>query len=147
MLDDSADPPGMECSTSQSPPRVLLVDDETHVLRLLSLKLGGAGFEVGTAVDGASALDAMQQWQPSLVVSDCNMPGLDGVALLRAMADDVRLQRIPVVMLTGRGHTLPDEVRAMPMLVAVERKPFSGRQLLGLVEQLLGPPGERAMAA
>lgn len=137
----------MECSTSESPPRVLLVDDETHVLRLLSLKLGGAGYDVVTATDGLSALAAMRAARPSLVVTDCNMPGLDGVALLRAMGDDGRLQRIPVVMLTGRGHTLPDDVRAMPMLVAVERKPFSGRQLLGLVEQLLGPPGERAMAA
>ncbi len=128
-------------------PRLLLVDDEPHVLRLLSLKLGGAGFEVATAANGALALAQLTACPPALVVSDLNMPVLDGLGLLRAMAADETLRQIPVVMLTGRGHTLPEDALALPFLARVERKPFSGRELLALVQELLDTPGTDALAA
>ncbi len=84
---------------------------------------------------------------PALVVSDLNMPVLDGLGLLHAMAADEALRRIPVVMLTGRGHTLPADALALPFLARVERKPFSGRELLALVQELLAAPAVGSIAA
>ena len=120
------------------PAGVLLADDEPHVLRLLALKLGAAGFVVRTAPDGQAALAEARRQRPALVVTDLNMPRLDGLGLLRAMAADPDLRRVPVVMLTGRGHTLPADALALPSLVHVKRKPFSGREVLGLVQEVLG---------
>ena len=120
-------------------PRVqlLLVDDEPHVLRLLALKLEGAGFAVRTAPDGNAALAEVRREPPALVVTDLNMPGLDGLGLLRALAADAGLCGIPVVMLTGRGHTLPTDALAVPQLARVERKPLSGRDVLAVVREVL----------
>ena len=134
------------CKVPESAAEVLLVDDEPHVVRLLALKLQAAGFAVRTASDGQAALEEVRRERPALVVTDLNMPRLDGLGLLRALAADPQLCDVPVVMLTGRGHTLPADALEIPQLIRVKRKPFSGRDVLALVQDVLGG-GEAAAAA
>ncbi|BAM04959.1 response regulator [Phycisphaera mikurensis] len=137
----------MPADPAATPPLVLLVDDESHILRLLALKLEGAGIAVATACNGAEALAVATQRHPSLIVSDFNMPVLDGAGLVAKLQADPTLHGIPVVLLTGRGHTLPPEALGSPSLVAVKRKPFSGREMLALVQEVLGSPAASGVAA
>ena len=78
--------------------RVLVVDDESLNLKLASLRLGDAGFEVETARNGDEALEKARRSAPDAILSDVLMPGMDGFLLCRAVRADARLARVPVVL-------------------------------------------------
>jgi CheY-like chemotaxis protein len=126
--------------------RILVVDDEAHIVDVVSLKLRNAGLDVVEAADGDEALEALRADDApfDLVVTDLQMPGLSGIALARAMHDDDRLRGIPVLMLTARGHLLRDGEAEQTNIVRIVHKPFSPRALLADVEALLA---ERRRAA
>ena len=92
-----------------APLRILLVDDDAKLRRLLSLRLEALGYAVDTAESAEQALRMLEDVRPALVLSDLRMPGMDGMALLE------RLQALqpglPVIMLTAHGE-IPDAVRA-----------------------------------
>jgi two-component system response regulator MprA len=114
--------------------RVLLVDDNPKLVRLLERGLAYEGFEVRTATTGEAALAAARTWQPHLVLLDIAMPGPDGFEVCRRLrlADDV-----PVVMLTARDEVV-DKVQALNLgaddYVA---KPFDFDELLARVRAVL----------
>ncbi len=81
--------------------RVLVVDDDPLNLELLRLRLGAAGFDVVTAETGEEALNAAVADRPDAVLSDIQMPGMDGWQLRRAFQQDARLARIPVVLISS----------------------------------------------
>ena len=74
-------------STEMSSEFILVVDDESHIQHVVSLKLRNAGWEVETAADGEEALHAMAARRPTLVVTDLQMPYMDGIELCRAMLE------------------------------------------------------------
>ena len=80
---------------------VLVVDDEDSVRELIVEILEAAGFRVSTASDGAEGLERMEADTPELVLSDINMPGMDGLALLREIK--TRWADLPVMMVTAYG--------------------------------------------
>ncbi|MCH8622389.1 sigma 54-interacting transcriptional regulator [Undibacterium sp. TS12] len=116
-------------------PHVLLVDDDTDMLTLISMRLRAAGYRV-TAVDNAEAALAMLAVDlPSLVISDIRLPGMDG----RALFDEIRRQynALPVILLTAHG-TIPDAVDATSHGVyAYLTKPFDGTVLLEKIKEAL----------
>lgn len=120
-------------------PRVLVVDDETHILQVLSLKLRNAGYHVITAMDGEEALEVVRDDPPDLVITDFQMPYMTGLELCRAMAADERTAAIPVLMLTARGYTLDDRDLEVGNIREVVHKPFSPRAVLDLVRTWLRP--------
>ncbi|PKO71484.1 MAG: two-component system response regulator GlrR [Betaproteobacteria bacterium HGW-Betaproteobacteria-14] len=89
--------------------RVLAVDDDPDLLRLLSLRLKSAGFEVATANGGAQALAALAASRPQVVLTDLRMAGMDGIALFEAVCREY--PGLPVIILTAHG-TIPDAVAA-----------------------------------
>ncbi|MGB7933889.1 MAG: response regulator, partial [Gammaproteobacteria bacterium] len=89
--------------------RVLVVDDDPDLLRLLFLRLGTAGYEVETAGSGAEALAKMGVSCPHAVITDLRMEGMDGMALFQHM--HCQNQALPVIVLTAHG-TIPDAVEA-----------------------------------
>jgi len=117
--------------------RILIVDDETHILQVLSLKLRNAGYEVFTAMDGEEALEVVRQSRPDLVITDFQMPIMTGLELCRAMAADPASAEIPVLMLTARGYSLSDRDLAIGNIRHVVHKPFSPRAILEMVRTLL----------
>jgi CheY-like chemotaxis protein len=119
-------------------PTILIADDETHIVHILQSKFRRAGYEVLVARNGQEALDLATLHRPDLAVTDLNMPGTDGLYFARGLAQNPQTAHIPVIMLTGRGHTLSDEQRATTHIRLVESKPFSARQLLARVQGLLG---------
>ena len=86
--------------------RILVVDDEAHILKVLSLKLRHCGYEVITAVDGEDALHTALNQSPDLVITDIQMPYMNGLELAVSLLGNKKTSHIPVVVLTARGHTL-----------------------------------------
>lgn len=118
--------------------RVLLCDDEIHILRAAEFKLKRAGYSVRTAGDGEEAWQLVQDQTPDLLITDCQMPRLDGLGLVRRMRQDHRSAHVPVLMLTAKGYELSHEDLAEELdVIAVIAKPFSPRELLKQVDAVL----------
>jgi len=84
--------------------KILVVDDERHIVRLMQVNLEHAGFTVLKAYDGIEALEQIRTEQPDLVFLDAMMPHLDGFETLRAIRAEARTRALPVVMLTARAQ-------------------------------------------
>ncbi len=124
--------------------RILVVDDEAHILHVLSLKLRNAGYEVFTAVDGEDGYELATQHLPNLVITDFQMPYMTGLELCRALANNARTDEIPVLILTARGYALDDDDLSIGNIKGVLSKPFSPRAVLQLVKETLTPPSTGA---
>ena len=120
---------------SRNKGRVLLVDDDPDVLKLLELRLKAAGFETVTAASGAEALARLEVDRPQAVLTDLRMEGMDGLELFEAIHE--RRPALPVLMLTAHG-TIPDAVAATRGGVfAFLTKPFDGREVIEQVERAI----------
>ncbi len=117
--------------------RILVVDDEAHILQVLQFKLRNAGFEVTTAVDGEEAFEVATQEKPDLVITDFQMPYMTGLELCRSLAEHEETAQVPVLILTARGYALDDDDLALGNIKGVVHKPFSPRSILQLVQQVL----------
>ena len=122
---------------------ILVADDESHILNVVSLKLRNAGYRVLTAGDGQEALDLATQERPDLLITDYHMPLLSGIELCRRLKQNIQTRFIPTIMLTARGYHLEEQDTADSGILKMLSKPFSPRQLLLIVNELL----ERAAAA
>ena len=91
---------------------VLIVEDDEDTLETLSLGLGAVGATVKTAASAEAALEVLQHWRPDVVLSDIQLPGVDGFELLALLRANPRLRNIPVAALTGITAHLPDSKRA-----------------------------------
>ena len=115
--------------------RLLVVDDDPDMLRLLSMRLNSAGYQVTAVTSAESALTQLEIEHPQLVLSDVRLPGRDGLALF----DEIRKQHptLPVILLTAHG-TIPDAVEATARGVFTYlTKPYDGRELLDKIAQAL----------
>ena len=126
---------------SQQPDKklILVVDDEAHILHVVSLKLRNAGFEVVTANDGEEALDLAMQVHPDLVITDFQMPFMSGLELCQRMKATQATSDVPAIMLTARGFSLTEDDLARTNIAGVLSKPFSPREVLMRVQQLIQP--------
>lgn len=117
--------------------RVLVVDDEIHIVKIIAYKLRGAGLEVISAGDGLEALEKVRTERPDLVLLDIMMPRMDGYQTLEALKGDPATRDIPVFLLTVKSREA-DRQRGW-QLGADEyiTKPFSPHKLLERIEQAL----------
>ena len=118
--------------------RVLVADDEVHILDVVSYKLQNAGLEVITARDGTEALEQARAERPDLVIIDYQMPGLNGLEVCLQLREDPETSRIPAIMLTARGLDVEQDELSRAGISVVIAKPFSPREILSCVEELLG---------
>jgi two-component system, NtrC family, response regulator GlrR len=122
---------------------ILLVDDDPDLLKLLSMRLGAAGYQVTAVGSAESALAHLAVARLQLVVSDVQLPGMDGLALF----DEIRARHpaLPVILLTAHG-TIPDAVEATARGVFTYlTKPFDGKGLLEKIAQALALSAPSAM--
>jgi two-component system, OmpR family, alkaline phosphatase synthesis response regulator PhoP len=117
--------------------KILVADDESHILNVVSLKLRNAGFTVVTARDGQEALELAQQEKPHLLITDYHMPQLSGIELCQRLKQDPATSSIPAIMLTARGYQLEPSDTEQSGILRMLSKPFSPRQLLTAVEEVL----------
>jgi CheY-like chemotaxis protein len=116
---------------------ILVADDESHILHVVSLKLRNAGFRVLTARDGQEALEMAQQSHPDLLITDYHMPQLSGLELCQRLKQDAGTCNIPAIMLTARGYHLEPTDTEQSGILRMLSKPFSPRQLLTTVNEVL----------
>ena len=118
--------------------RVLVVDDDVRILRLLAIRLERAGYEVLSVETGKQAIASIPQFRPHAVVTDVRMDGMDGLTLFNVIHN--RQPTLPVIILTAHG-TIPDAVAATSSGVfAYLTKPFNGEELLGTLDKAIGSP-------
>lgn len=123
-------------------PKVLLIDDDSALLDALSLAFEDAGHDVITAPDGVRGFEAVKKESPDAVISDVNMPGLDGFALCKKLRDGGH--RVPLVLLTSRDNEIDEALGLELGADDYVAKPFSTRVLLARVSALLRREAMRA---
>jgi CheY-like chemotaxis protein len=117
--------------------RILVADDEDYLTQILQSNLQRRGYEVAVARDGLAAYELAVKLVPDLVISDYQMPVLDGLALCIRLKETLATAHIPALMLTARGHRLTPEELERTNIRAVLPKPFSIRELIPKIESLL----------
>jgi two-component system response regulator GlrR len=121
------------------PAKILVVDDDPHLLRLLSIRLQTAGFEPVTADSAEQALAKLAATRPALVITDLRMDGMDGLALFEIIRN--RHPMLPVIILTAHG-SIPEAVEATKRGVfGFLTKPFDSQILLEQVRSALSVSG------
>lgn len=110
--------------------RILVVDDEPQITRVLRTTLSSNGYDVRTAADGESALDVLGDWKPDLVVTDLNMPGMTGVELCKAVR---KISEVPVIVLSVRGEERTKIEALDSGADDYVTKPFSSAELLARI--------------
>jgi two-component system, OmpR family, alkaline phosphatase synthesis response regulator PhoP len=116
---------------------VLLCDDEVHILRAAEFKIARAGFDVRCASDGQEAWEAICRERPDMLITDFQMPRLNGLELIARVRGNPATCDLPVVVLTAKGFEVsPQELAERLGVLAVLAKPFSPRELLRLVESI-----------
>lgn len=113
--------------------RVLVVDDEAHIVRALTYVLEREGFDVRSGTDGAAALDAARDFLPDVLLLDVMMPGVDGLEVLKQLRAEESLRKIAVILLTAQSS--PKDIVGGLELGAVDyiTKPFDPKEVLARV--------------
>ncbi|MCP3715996.1 MULTISPECIES: response regulator [unclassified Paraburkholderia] len=113
---------------------VLLVDDDSNALDALKELVGQEGYRVRTAADGSDALQSALADPPDVVISDCMMPRMDGLSLMREMRRSSKLAGVPLVLVSALVALPPDAD-----VVGFLRKPFAVSQLLDILHRVATP--------
>jgi DNA-binding response OmpR family regulator len=118
-------------------PRILVVDDEPNIVRLIQVNLERQGYQVDIANNGQQALDKIRIQRPDLLVSDVMMPEMDGFELLSNIRRDAALESLPVIMLTAKAQdrdVMEGYTRGADMYLT---KPFNPIELVTFAKRLL----------
>lgn len=120
------------------PKRILVVDDSASLRQVQQIVLSGAGYEVIQAVDGQDALAKLAGGPVHLVLTDLNMPNLDGVGLIRAVRADPAHRLTPVVMVTTESQDARKREGKAAGATGWVVKPFTPEQLVAVVKKVIG---------
>lgn len=117
--------------------RVLIVEDEPHIVESLSFVLSREGFSVASVLDGEAAVESLRRDPPDLVILDVMIPRLNGFEVLKVAKSDPALKAIPVIVLTAKGQLqdrrLAEEIGSDGFMT----KPFSNREIVEQVRRLI----------
>ncbi|MCC5822586.1 MAG: response regulator [Phycisphaerales bacterium] len=117
---------------------VLLADDEAHVTHVMARAVRAAGLGVITAEDGEEAYELASEHRPDLIVTDLQMPYMSGIDLARRLCEHHELSKVPVILLSARGYVVEAEAKTLTNIRAVIEKPFSAREVVSMIRELLG---------
>jgi len=117
--------------------KILVADDEAPIANVVAMKLRNAGLEVIVAMDGQEAYELAVAERPDFMITDLQMPGMSGLELCARLVAELD-GGVPTILLTAKGFELAAEsVRELPVR-RIMTKPFSPRELLAQVQELLG---------
>jgi len=117
---------------------ILAVDDSGSLRQMLAFSLKAAGYGVIEAVDGQDALDKAKLQTVDMVLTDQNMPGMDGLSLIKALRAMKRYEKVPILMLTTESG---DDIKAQGRAAGANGwlvKPFDPARLTEVVKKLIG---------
>jgi len=118
--------------------KILVVDDEPDLLKVVTFRLRKLGYDIIEATDGQKAMDLIQEHRPHLILLDLRLPIMDGREVCRRVKADDQLKHIPIFFITASSGAvnleMTKELKAEGFLV----KPFEPEELLEIVEKLIG---------
>jgi DNA-binding response OmpR family regulator len=117
-------------------PRILLVDDEENLVRLIEARLRHAGYDVLIARDGAAGLEMARTQQPAVIILDLMLPKLNGYEVCTMLKQDTRYQNIPIMLLTAKGMERDKQLGLECGADAYVQKPFKPQEFLEQVRRL-----------
>jgi len=117
--------------------RVLVVDDEIHIVHVVAIKLRNNGYEVISAENGSDALELACREKPDIVVTDFQMPVMTGLELVEKLRQNEQTKDVPVIMLTARSFAIEDGRKQELQISEFLSKPFSPKDLLRSIEDIL----------
>lgn len=118
--------------------KILIVDDEPHMLRITELSLKKGGYDILTARNGREAIELAARELPALIVMDVTMPEMDGLTALKQLKATPATAGIPVIMLTSRGQTVAREEAEISGAALYLTKPFSPSALAAEARRIIG---------
>lgn len=118
--------------------RILVVDDEPHIRRVLEVILGSSGFDVVLASDGMQGLDNLSREPVDLILLDLMMPGANGLEILSKIRANPERANTPVIILTAKGQDTDREAALAGGASDFLTKPFSPKKLVARIEEILG---------
>ena len=117
--------------------KVLVADDEIHIIHVVAIKLRNNGYEVIAANNGVEAYDLACREKPDIVVTDYQMPLMTGIELIAKLRGDERTKDIPVILLTARSFAVSQEQQESLGVSSCLSKPFSPKELLKTIQDIL----------
>ncbi len=117
--------------------KILVVDDEAVLVETIAYNLEQAGYQVSTAADGASALEAVRREVPDLIILDIMLPEMDGLEVCRQLRRETTTATTPIMMLTAKGDEIDKVVGLEVGADDYMTKPFGRRELMARVRALL----------
>ena len=116
---------------------ILTADDSASIRQMVTFTLKGAGYEVVEAVDGQDALSKLESRKVDMVITDLNMPNLDGIGLIKAIRAMPQYRFIPVIMLTTESQADKKQAGKAAGATGWIVKPFKPEQLTGVIKKVL----------
>jgi two-component system, chemotaxis family, chemotaxis protein CheY len=117
---------------------IMTVDDSASVRQMVSFTLKDAGYEVLEAVNGNDAMEKLNGQRVAMVITDLNMPEMDGIGLVRALRSNAAYKFIPIIMLTTESQAEKKQEGKAAGATGWIVKPFKPDQLLAVVKKVLG---------
>jgi len=117
--------------------KVLVVDDEIHIVHVVAIKLRNNGYEVVSADNGIEAFELACAEKPDVIVTDFQMPGMTGLELVEKLRQCEQTKDVPVIVLTARNFAISPQRQADLQISECLSKPFSPKELLGNIEDVL----------
>ena len=117
---------------------IMTVDDSASIRQMVVFTLKQGGYDVIEAGDGREALSKLNGTKPDMIITDLNMPNLDGIGLIRAVRSDATRRFLPIVMLTTESQDARKQEGKAAGATGWIVKPFMPEQLLSVVRRVLG---------
>lgn len=119
--------------------KILMVDDDAHVVLMAKSRLEANGYEVATADNGVDAIKMSKAWKPDLILLDMVMPAMEGHDVCEKIKSDAETSHIPIIILTASTKKEPQMKCLRAGALVVILKPFNPAELLALIKKAFDP--------
>jgi len=119
---------------------ILIIEDNEDTRFVFSAILNYDGYRIVEAANGEDGVASTLEFRPDLVITDIDMPVMDGFAAARLIRADDRISGIPILVITGNDFTVAEEAEAQTLFDGCFAKPMQPRRVLAEVQRLIGPP-------
>lgn len=117
--------------------RVLLVDDDTEMVKMLKVRLESAGYEFSAAGDGKEMLEILKIKKPDLILLDIMLPNMDGYSVLREMRKHKEYDKIPVIILSAKEKKKMEDLFILENVAFFIEKPFDTKDLMDKIREVI----------